>query len=406
MANDNSLLARRKILKSVLGLPLLITFSGCSDSSQRANVQNFVDLDRELGEQLRGAKYDLPSWNTLESSCAEFEHAYNENANGPSPLSLRAIFDNLNYSHRYTPSSIHEDSLVYQLSKYHQLAADFLVIHAGGLSMLAELLSDTVSKERALVMSDPEFHWMGRFARLQGAESSLVPVDENGSINLSKILKRKAKAGLIYISNPHNPLGRFIQKDQMEPFLSSIDQNLPILIDEAYIGYLGEDSASQQTLIDLTSKYKNLMVLRTFSKVYGLAGLRVAYSVSHPEFRKKFSVRAPSPFSLSSLSLAAATAALNDQNHLKKTVSENLENKQQFEEFAIQNNISFITKSVANFLAINLPTANKRIVQYLNSKRKVIGSWDGVDFIRMSIGSKKSQKFLQDELSAYLKSIR
>lgn len=406
MAIENSILARRRILQSVLGLPVLITFSGCGDASQREGTQNLVDLDRELGEQLRGAKYDLPPRNTLDRSCSEFEHAYNENASGPSPLGLRAIFDNLKYSHRYSPTSIHEANLVHHLSKFHQVTSDFLVMHAGGTSMLAELLSDTVSKERSLVMSHPEFHWMSRFARSQGADLSLVPVDQEGSIDLSKILKKQAKAGLIYISNPHNPLGRFIQIDQMEPFLSSISHNLPILIDEAYIGYLGEDHASQQTVINLTSKYKNLMVLRTFSKVHGLAGLRVAYSVSHPDFRKRFSVRAPSPFTLSSLSLAAATAALNDQNHVKKTVSENLENKQKFEEFARQNSVSFITKSVANFLAINLPVENKKLVKYFNSKKKVLGNWDGVDFVRMSIGSKQSQKIFQDDLSTYLESMR
>jgi histidinol-phosphate aminotransferase len=406
MENKNGLLARRRILQSVLGLPILITFSGCSDRSERANIQNFVDLDRELGQPLRGGKYGFPSRNTLDQSCAEFEHAYNENANGPSPFGLRAIFDNLKYSHRYSPTSIHEANLIHHLSKYHEVPPEFLVIHAGGTSMLAELLLDTVSKVQSLVISHPEFHWMARFARSQGADLSLVPVDEDGSINLSKILKKQAKAGLIYISNPHNPLGRFIQKDQMEPFLSSIGQNLPILIDEAYIGYLGEEPASQQTVINLTSKYKNLMVLRTFSKVHGLAGLRVAYSVSHPDFRKRFSVRAPSPFRLSSLSLVAATAALNDQNHVKKTVSDNLESKQKFEEFARQNNISFITKSVANFLAIDLPSKNNGLVKYFNSKKKVLGNWDGVDFVRLSIGSKQSQKNFQDDLSAYLESMR
>lgn len=128
------------------------------------------------------------------------------------------------------------------------------------------------------------------------------------------------KTRLVFIANPNNPTGTWVEAQQLEQFVANVPQHALVVIDEAYIEYVTEPgSADASTWL---SRYNNLVVTRTFSKAYGLAGLRIGYALSHPQVADMLN-RVRQPFNVNSLALAAATAALEDIEHLRRSVAAN-----------------------------------------------------------------------------------
>jgi histidinol-phosphate aminotransferase len=170
-------------------------------------------------------------------------------------------------------------------------------------------------------------------------------------------LKQKIsdKTRIIFIANPNNPTGTWLEGDELEKFITAVPQHIVVVVDEAYYDYAahpGTGAEGYPNAIEWVSKYPNLMVTRTFSKSYALAGLRVGYAVSHPQVADLMN-RVRPPFNVNNLAMAAAVAALDDDEHLRQSVEMNSAGLKQLTAAFEEMGLTYIP-SVGNFISVDV----------------------------------------------------
>src|SRR5216684_3969749 len=196
----------------------------------------------------------------------------NENPYGPSPAALRAMRKAFGLAWRYPDEAV--DGLIADLAKLH------------GMVKLAA--SAFTGAGRKLVMGDPTFEAIAAHARVQGTEVLAVPLDGRYAHDLEKMPAEGA--GLIYVCNPNNPTGSITPKARMRAFLDAVPPAAMVLVDEAYHHYA--DSPDYESVVPLVATHPNLAVARTFSKIHGMAGLRLGYAIAQPPLIKKLAEHA------------------------------------------------------------------------------------------------------------------
>lgn len=235
----------------------------------------------------------------------------NENPYGPSPKALQAMMDSFGLSCRYPDE--HNKLLIEKLAKLN--GADYDQILLGdGSSEILKLCADTFTgKTRGtLVAADPTFEPVLQQAGLNGAEVVKVPLTGNFAHDLPKMLAA-AKQGLIYVCNPNNPTASITPKNELSEFIGKMPPETMILVDEAYFHFA--DSPDYESVIPLVRDRSNLIVSRTFSKVYGMAGLRCGYCVAQKETLGQMRARQMWD-SVNIMALAAAGASLEDPDQV------------------------------------------------------------------------------------------
>jgi histidinol-phosphate aminotransferase len=158
-----------------------------------------------------------------------------------------------------------------------------------------------------------------------------------------------ADTRLVFIANPNNPTGTWLESDALETFISSLPAHVIVVVDEAYFEYV--DKQSYPDTSTWLARFPNLIVTRTFSKVYGLAGLRVGYALSHPDLAGLLN-RVRQPFNVNSVAQAAALAALDDVEHLQQSIRRNREGMAQLVSGFQKLGLAYI-ESAGNFVAVN-----------------------------------------------------
>src|SRR5947199_4732436 len=203
----------------------------------------------------------------------------NENPYGPSPSALKAMTDSFGLSCRYPDE--HNNVLIEKLAKLNNVSHDQILL-GDGSSEILKLCADTFTgKTRGtLVAADPTFEPILQQAGLNGAEVVKVPLTTTFAHDLPKMLAA-AKGGLIYVCNPNNPTASITPTNELSEFIGKTPRETMILVDEAYFHYA--DSPDYESVIPLVRDHPNLIVSRTFSKVYGMAGLRCGYCVAQRE---------------------------------------------------------------------------------------------------------------------------
>ena len=200
---------------------------------------------------------------------------------------------------------------------------------------------------------------------------------------------------LIFVSNPNNPTGTWLTSDQLHRFLSSIPEHVFVLVDEAYFEYVQEDEYS--SFIKWLDEFPKLIVTRTFSKIHGLAGLRMGYGISHPDVAELLN-RVRQPFNSNSVALAAAEAALQDVDHIRQSVETNTTGMQQLMAAFDKLELDYIP-SVGNFICVELEHAGLEIYEALLHKGLIVRPIDiyGMpNHLRITVGSKEENKqFIQ-----------
>ncbi|MEO1627935.1 MAG: histidinol-phosphate transaminase, partial [Bacteroidota bacterium] len=235
----------------------------------------------------------------------------NENPYGPSPLAREAIQQSIRKGNRY-PRRLHR-SLKEQLAEYHSLSPDHFLIGSGSAQILQLIALWLGMEQKHILSADNTFAWMMKYAAQFGSQWTKVPLDENQYFDLPKLRQAASNhEGLVYLCNPNNPTGTYLGPERVEPFCRSIAARQPLLVDEAYIEYL--EGGESESAIAWIKELPQLMVCRTFSKLYGMAGLRVGYLVAHPERIKELeALEAGFGMNVSATSLAAASASLKDE---------------------------------------------------------------------------------------------
>src|ERR1700704_900342 len=236
----------------------------------------------------------------------------NENPYGPSPHALKAMTDSFNVACRYPDEAA--TLLSEKLAALNSVKVNQILLGDGSGEIL-KLCADTFTgAQRKLVAGDPTFEAILQHATVNGAEVVKVPLTDNFAHDLTK-MGAVANAGLVYICNPNNPTASFTPKNELADFISKTSPQTIILVDEAYFHYA--DSPDYESVIPLIKDHPNLIIARTFSKIYGMAGLRCGYCVAQPETIQRLRPHQTWD-SVNIMALAAANASLTDSDHVTK----------------------------------------------------------------------------------------
>src|SRR6059036_893315 len=235
----------------------------------------------------------------------------NENPYGPCPKALQAITDSFGLACRYPDE--HNNILIDKLAKVNSVNHDQILLGDGSSEILKLCAETFTGRERGnLVAADPTFEAILEQAKVNGAEVVKVPLTATFAHDLPKMLAT-AKGGLIYVCNPNNPTASITPKDELSEFIGKTPRETMILVDEAYFHYA--DSPDYASLIPLVKEHPNLVVSRTFSKIYGMAGLRCGYCVAQKETIERMRTNQMWD-SVNCMALAAATASLDDPDQV------------------------------------------------------------------------------------------
>ncbi len=235
----------------------------------------------------------------------------NENPYGPSPKALKAMTDSFGLACRYPDE--HNNVLIERLAKLNNVGRDQILLGDGSGEIL-KLCAETFTgpQNGKLVAANPTFEAILSNARASGAEVVKVPLTADFAHDLPKMLAA-ARGGLIYVCNPNNPTASITPKDQLRDFIAKSPRDTMILVDEAYFHYA--DSPDYESMIPLVKDHPNLIVSRTFSKIYGMAGLRCGYCVAQKETIERMRLHQMWD-SVNIMALAAAIANLDDADQV------------------------------------------------------------------------------------------
>jgi len=235
----------------------------------------------------------------------------NENPYGPSPSALKAMTDSFGLSCRYPDE--HNNVLIEKLAKLNNVSHDQILLGDGSGEIL-KLCAETFTGKQggALVVAVPTFEAILLNASANGADVVKVPLTGSFAHDLPKMMAA-AKGGLIYVCNPNNPTASITPKDELRDFVEKTPRGTMILVDEAYFHYA--DSPDYESMIQLVQDHPSLIVSRTFSKIYGMAGLRCGYCVAQKETLER--IRPHQMWdSVNIMALAAASASLDDPDQV------------------------------------------------------------------------------------------
>ena len=244
----------------------------------------------------------------------------NENPYGPSAKALKAMTDSFGLSCRYPDE--HNDELIDALARLNSVNREQIAL-GDGSSEILKLCAETFTgpKLGQLIAADPTFEALLTYSTANGAEVVKIPLTSSFSHDLPK-MGTAAKDGLIYICNPNNPTASITPKNELHNFIAKTPHQTMILVDEAYFHYA--DSPDYESVIPLVKDHPNLIVARTFSKIYGMAGLRCGYCVAQKETIERMHPHQMWD-SVNCMALAAAIASLNDAEQVangKRLISE------------------------------------------------------------------------------------
>ena len=194
------------------------------------------------------------------------------------------------------------------------------------------------------------------------------------------------KTKIVFVANPNNPTGTYSDTDSLEQFLEALPSTVLAVLDEAYFEYVTKSDYPDG--VSLLSRFPNLVVVRTFSKAYGLSGLRIGYAISHPQIADMLN-RVRPPFNVTSLSLVAAQAALEDRDYLARSVEENRSGMQQLTAGLSALGIEWIP-SLANFISFRSPQPAALLNEALLRRGVIVrplANYRLDDYLRVSIGT-------------------
>lgn len=325
----------------------------------------------------------------------------NENPVGLCPSAKSAIIDALDSSNRYPDGNGYY--LKKKLAKKISVNINQLTLGNGSNDLLELIAKSFLGSCHSAIYSQHAFLVYKIVVTAQGAKSIVVDA-KNWSHNLPGMFDSiQDNTRLIFIANPNNPTGTFIKLNEIYDFMENIPENILVVIDEAYFEYVYSDGYG--SALNLITQYPNIIVTRSFSKAYGLAALRIGYSISHPDIAEILN-RVRQPFNVNSLALVSASAILDDEKFLKKTVKINSNGYKKLTDGFRQLKLDFIP-SVGNFITVEMPGDVVSIHKKLLQKgiiTRMVDVYDMPNHLRFSIGLHNENIALLDNLKELLAS--
>src|SRR6185503_10006474 len=312
----------------------------------------------------------------------------NENPYGPAPAALKAMTDGFSLAWRYPDE--YADMLAEELSRLHGVPVDQILLGDGSGEILKLSAASFTSKDRKLVIPNPTFEAIARHAAVAGAEVVKIDLTTDYRHDLQKMLVAANGAGLVYICNPNNPTASITPKNELAEFLAKLSPSTIVLVDEAYHHYV--ESKDYESVIPLVKQYPNLIVARTFSKIYGMAGLRCGYCVTQRENISRLKMHQIYD-SVNIMALVAALASLKDPEQVARGQKLNIEVKKTV--YAELDALGYrYIPSHANFMMIDMRREVRPVINAFRERAVEVGRLFPPlpNFMRVTIGTAPQMK--------------
>ncbi len=325
--------------------------------------------------------------------------ASNENPYGPSPKVLKAMIDAAKTVNRYPDGSCFY--LRQEIAKRLKVAPEQVIFGNGSDEIILLLIKALAAEDDEVVMVRPAFLMYQISTLMAGAVPREIPLKDFSYDwdAMKSAVNEKTKA--IIIGNPDNPSGAYASQNQLEDFLKGLRPDIIVLLDEAYFEYV--DVKDYPDSLSLMKKYPNLVVTRTFSKVWGLAGLRIGYGMGNSELIELLN-RIREPFNINSIAQAAALACLKDEGYYRNIIKKTLAQKKIIIKALKSLGVSYVS-SCTNFILIKVKQNSTDVFQTLLKKGVIVRdmkAWGLDQYIRATIGTDKENKRLIKALKEVL----
>lgn len=312
----------------------------------------------------------------------------NENPYGPSQSALKAMTDGFSLAWRYPDE--YADMLADELARMHSVPVDQILLGDGSGEILKLAAAAFTGRDKKIVTANPTFESIARHAGVAGAEAVKIDLTSAYSHDLKKMLAAATGAGLVYVCNPNNPTASITPANELSEFLAKLPPATIVLVDEAYHHYV--ESKDYESVIPLVKDYPNLIVARTFSKIYGMAGLRCGYCVTQTANISR--MRTHQVFdSVNIMALVAALASLKDTNQVTRGRQLNSDVKKSVCTELDTLGYRYIP-SHANFMMIDLRREVRPIINSLRTRGVEVGRLFPAlpTFMRVTIGTGAEMK--------------
>jgi histidinol-phosphate aminotransferase len=315
----------------------------------------------------------------------------NENPYGPSAKARKAVNEILSECNRY-PFQVVSDLKVL-LAEKEGVGPDNIAIGAGSGELLCATGAAFGIAGGAILAPNPTFPMLMAYAEVFGARWDKVNVNEKLEVDYSKLSESiSPDTKLVFVCNPNNPTGTLVNPSTVKSFCEDASKRVPVFSDEAYLEFL--EPSQQLSMVELVKSGSNVIVSRTFSKVYGLAGLRIGYIVARPDAIKKIT-KFQAGFSVNQTALAAAKACLGDTEQISMTRKKNAEARKVLTDFLDRKGY-FYGESHTNFVFFDPKSGAQTFLTKLAEKGIGIRVWDynGKQWNRISVGTFDEMKLL------------
>jgi histidinol-phosphate aminotransferase len=328
--------------------------------------------------------------------------ASNENPLGPSPKALVALQKNLSDLHLYPNGGYDLRSV---LAKQYRLATDNVIVGSGSEGIMSNIIRTFLCDDDEVLTTESAFIGFQVLAKSRGVTYRTVPY-RNWHYDLPEISKLiNAHTKIIYLANPNNPTGTIFTRDEFDDFYRKVPERVLIILDEAYFEFAVYDAAYPDSM---HYRYDNVITLRTFSKAYGLAGIRIGYGFAHDLLIRNL-MKVKLPFEPSTLAQAAGIAALGDEAFLQQSIALNSRGLQFLTQELTAMGMS-VVPSHANFLMIVLDSADEvtHIFTSLLREGVIVRPLEAFGLpqcLRVSIGTEEENVFFLEKLRKVVKRV-
>lgn len=332
--------------------------------------------------------------------------ASNENPLGPSPFAIKAMTNALWDVHRYPDMNAY--MLKKSLSKLYKLKHENIILGNGSEGIMAYIARAFIQPGQEVLTCQNSFIGFSIISRSVGATLKTVPLTKDYRFDVEGLKKSiTEKTKVIYICNPNNPTGTYITKNEFDVLMAHVPDHVLVILDEAYFEF-AEGFEDYPNSMDY--RYDNVLTLRTFSKAYGLAGIRIGYGFGHEDLIANLS-KVKLPFEPGLIAQMGAAGAIHDKPHLRRTIVNNQRRYQETFDFLTKHDFNPI-KSVANFIAFK--TGSNEASAYMFDKLldhgviiRQLKANEMPDYVRVSLGKKSEMghffKAMEDILPEYNK---
>ncbi|WP_242972943.1 histidinol-phosphate transaminase [Anaeromicrobium sediminis] len=326
--------------------------------------------------------------------------ASNENPLGPSKLAVEAIKNEAENVFVY-PDAASMD-LRADIAKDLGIEADNIILGNGGEDVIRIIAQTFVEKDDEVIMATPSFILYKNWSMHMGGVAVEIPLKDYKHDFEKFIASINDKTKAIFVCNPNNPLGNIMTKEEVKYLVDNIPKDLILVLDEAYYDYaiMNEDYPDSLSIL---KERPNTVIIRTFSKSSGIAGLRVGYAISSEEIISEMT-KSKTVFNVNKIAQAAARAALQDKEHIENTVKLNYESLKMITDYCNENNLEYV-ESNANFIFMNVGKDSRVVFEELLKKGIIIRPgflWKYDDWLRVSTGTLEQTKEFIDALDSIL----